>query len=240
MRILYATDVHGEGSVYETILRRGKSKDIDAVIIGGDILPTGFSNSYISTQKEFLERYLIPRLNVFRKKYKKDVYVMMGNDDFAVNMNILSEAERKGIIKLLHKKVNKLSNVYIVGYSFVNPIPFLLKDWEKEENEIEKDLEKIGILTNPKKTIYVFHAPPFGTSLDIIHTGLHVGSIAIRNFIEKKQPLLTLHGHIHESFEMSGVFFERIGKTISINPGTKGMVVIDIEKMEMKFIEYGI
>ncbi|GAI38384.1 unnamed protein product, partial [marine sediment metagenome] len=59
--------------------------------------------------------------------------------------------------------------------------------------------------------------PPYNTKLDIVfnHTGMkHVGSVAVRRFIEKYQPLATLHGHVHES---AGV--GKIGKTICVNPG---------------------
>jgi Icc-related predicted phosphoesterase len=239
-KIIYATDVHGDGKIYEMVLDRGKSREIEAIVIGGDIAPTGFSNSYMAAQREFLERHLIPRFRKFRDGCKKDIYIMMGNDDFAANMDVLVKAEREGIIRLLHNNLSRISNFNIIGYSFVNPIPFLLKDWEKEEGEIEKDLEKLKKLAEPKKTIYVFHAPPFGTSLDILHSGVHAGSIAIREFIEKEQPFLTLHGHIHESFEISGRFFEKIGETVAVNPGGRGMVIIDLKKLGMEFIGYGV
>jgi len=49
--------------------------------------------------------------------------------------------------------------------------------------------------------------------------GRHVGSKALRAFIEQHAPPLTLHGHIHESPEMSGLYAVRLGATWSINPG---------------------
>ncbi len=63
------------------------------------------------------------------------------------------------------------------------------------------------------------HSPPFGTRLDLIQGGKSAGSRSIKTFIEKNQPLLTLHGHIHESPELSGAYMERMGETLSINPG---------------------
>jgi Icc-related predicted phosphoesterase len=63
------------------------------------------------------------------------------------------------------------------------------------------------------------HSPPFGTRLDLIQGGKSAGSRSIKTFIEKNQPLLTLHGHIHESPELSGAYMDRIGETLSINPG---------------------
>jgi Icc-related predicted phosphoesterase len=63
------------------------------------------------------------------------------------------------------------------------------------------------------------HSPPYGTKLDIIQGGHSAGSRSISSFIRKVQPLLTLHGHIHEAPELSGAYVERMGKTLSINPG---------------------
>jgi Icc-related predicted phosphoesterase len=63
------------------------------------------------------------------------------------------------------------------------------------------------------------HSPPFGTRLDLIQGGKSAGSRSIKTFIEKNQPLLTLHGHIHESPNLSGAYMDRIGETLSVNPG---------------------
>ena len=99
-------------------------------------------------------------------------------------------------------------------------------------------------LSNPKKTVYVIHAPPFNTKLDMITTGAHVGSKSIRKFIEKEQPLLALHGHIHESPQMSGSWHDKIGKTTCINVGSSypedklNCVVVDLEDLnKIKYFE---
>jgi Icc-related predicted phosphoesterase len=71
--------------------------------------------------------------------------------------------------------------------------------------------------------VFLFHTPPADTTLDrVARDGmmvdhvpldLHVGSIAVRRFIEERQPLLTLHGHIHESAGLTGQWRDRIGST---------------------------
>ncbi len=68
----------------------------------------------------------------------------------------------------------------------------------------------------------VAHTPPWGGALDRSHLGGHGGSRAVRRWIEEWQPLLTLHGHIHESPYLSGHWAEYIGGTICINPGAAG------------------
>ena len=68
--------------------------------------------------------------------------------------------------------------------------------------------------------IFVCHAPPFDSKLDRLpHVAHPVGSKAVRAFIESRRPVISFHGHIHESPEVSGGFFERIGETLCINPG---------------------
>ena len=70
-----------------------------------------------------------------------------------------------------------------------------------------------------KKAVYVIHMPPAFVGLDVCWSGEKVGSEAIYKFIKNNQPLLTLHGHIHESFAKTGTWKARIGETISIQPG---------------------
>ncbi len=69
--------------------------------------------------------------------------------------------------------------------------------------------------------ICVFHGPPYGTALDQIARGVHVGSRESRRFLERRHPVLGLHGHIHESPAVSGRFAERLGATICVNAGQR-------------------
>ena len=260
-KILYTTDLHGNVVFYKKLTEKVKEDQIKAVVIGGDLCPRGGNTleESIKVQKDFLKDFFIPELS----KLKKDVFVIMGNDDFRVNESMFQQQNNN--IKYIHKKRFTIFNKNIVGYSFVNPTPFRLKDWEKSEDNkkeepkqifneeirtvekengtIEEDLKNFKKLSNPKKTIYVIHAPPFNTKLDIIHDDAHVGSKAVREFIGKEQPYLTLHGHIHESPKMSGSWIDKIGKTICINVGSSypenklNCVVTDISNLDVKYIE---
>ena len=103
---------------------------------------------------------------------------------------------------------------------------------EKRYSTIAKDLTKLTDKHDLSKSIMLFHAPPHKTALDrcnndgkmIDHVplDLHVGSIAIRRLIEKRQPLLTLHGHIHEAFTLSGEWKDSIGRTVMITAAHDG------------------
>ena len=104
---------------------------------------------------------------------------------------------------------------------------------------IEEDLDRLSKPLHPGRTIYVMHSPPFRTRLDIIHGGKSAGSRSIKTFIEKNQPLSTLHGHIHESPELSGVYMDWIGKTLSINPGQSAWSGRNIMKLHAVTFEMG-
>ena len=107
---------------------------------------------------------------------------------------------------------------------------------------INEDLDRVPKPRHPGRTIYIMHSPPFGTSLDLIQGGTPAGSRSIKTFIERNQPLLTLHGHIHESPELSGAYMDQLGETIMINPGQfirtsrdfskLHAVTFDLEKIE--------
>ncbi|HEY9159787.1 MAG TPA: metallophosphoesterase [Desulfomonilia bacterium] len=83
---------------------------------------------------------------------------------------------------------------------------------------IEEELSSIKIIA-PAKTVCVFHSPPYDTRIDTLHNGKPIGSRAIKDYIDRYQPLISLHGHIHEAPYMTGIYRTAIGKTIAINPG---------------------
>jgi len=104
---------------------------------------------------------------------------------------------------------------------------------------IQEDIEKLSKLSDPSKTIYLFHSPPYdtyldradldGTFVDHAPVDVHVGSIAMKKFIEEKQPFLTLHGHIHESSKITGHWKETFGKTYSLSAAHEGPELALIE-----------
>jgi Icc-related predicted phosphoesterase len=89
----------------------------------------------------------------------------------------------------------------------------------RSRETIQEDLDRLPKPLSLKRAIYMTHSPPFRTRLDLIQGGKTAGSRPIKAFIESHQPLLTLHGHIHEAPQLSGSYFDWIEKTLSINPG---------------------
>ena len=92
-------------------------------------------------------------------------------------------------------------------------------DAARRSPTIADELEKLARHSDPSRTVYVLHSPPYGTACDQIGGHRHVGSRAIRAFLERHRPPLSLSGHIHESPRISGAFADRVGATLIVNPG---------------------
>jgi Icc-related predicted phosphoesterase len=97
---------------------------------------------------------------------------------------------------------------------------------------IQRDLDSLVGDEPLDRAVFLFHTPPYDTPLDRaaldgktcehVALDLHVGSIAVRRFIEERQPLLSLHGHIHESTRLTGEWKIRMGRTVCINGAHDG------------------
>lgn len=98
-----------------------------------------------------------------------------------------------------------------------------VSDYDKKYATIAKDLAALTMDDNLTNAIFLFHAPPYQSNLDradldgkfVDHAPLdaNIGSVAIKEFIKQKQPLITLHGHVHESARLTGLWKEQIGRT---------------------------
>jgi len=94
---------------------------------------------------------------------------------------------------------------------------------EVRARTIGRDLERVARDRDFNETVLLFHTPPYrslldraaldGKTVDHVPLDVHVGSVAVRRFVEQHQPLLTLHGHIHESQRLTGSWRDKIGRT---------------------------
>lgn len=175
-------------------------------------------------------------------------YVSPGNDDI---YEIDSVIESSDFVINPEEKVVTLNDKHeMISTGKANITPWKCPR-DVTEEQLGETIEKlVSKLNNPKLAVFNFHAPPFNTYLDVapeldenlrqvIKAGqqsmVHVGSTSVRNAIEKHQPLLGLHGHIHESKAV-----EKLGKTICMNPGSEynegilnGVIVIlEAEKVK--------
>lgn len=157
------------------------------------------------------------------------VFTMLGNDDAPKLADVLRGAERSiyaedGIVELP-------GGFEMASFGYSTPTPWHTpRELEEEEMATRLD-EVIGRLSDPKHAVFNLHCPPAGTHLDqaaklddelrpvVDASGLvmtSVGSTAVREAIERHQPLLGLHGHVHESPGS-----ERLGTTVCVNPGSE-------------------
>lgn len=155
-------------------------------------------------------------------------YLIPGNDDMAVVDEVLEQAPDTIVNVARHKAW--IGDHEIVGLDYVNPTPWD-SPREADEDRMAIMLDAVfAKLDTPAKSIVNIHCPPSKTSLDqapaltedlrpMVFGGQvmtkPVGSTAVRAAIEHYQPLLGLHGHIHESRGEA-----RLGKTLCLNPGS--------------------
>lgn len=105
--------------------------------------------------------------------------------------------------------------------SGIHTVP--LSQFEIECATIQHDLKQLTNGQNLSKSIFLFHTPPYQTALDraaldgiqvdYVPLDVHVGSVAVKRLIQHHQPLITLHGHIHESPRLTGQWRDSIGST---------------------------
>lgn len=108
---------------------------------------------------------------------------------------------------------------------------------------IAGDIAELAGNDNQDQAVWLFHTPPYRSSLDraaldgrfVDHVPLdvHVGSIAVQRFIQDQQPLLTLHGHVHEAPRLTGFWRERLGRTWMLSAAHDGpelaLVRVDLD-----------
>lgn len=155
-------------------------------------------------------------------------FMMLGNDDFPEIGDVF---EQSSMVANPEDRVVELPGGHqMISLGYSNPTPWH-SPRELTEEQLGPRLEAMAReLSDPATAIFNFHVPPVGTHLDQaaqldetftpVTKGGHVqmanvGSSAVRKLIEHYQPVLSLHGHIHESPGMS-----KIGRTTAINPGS--------------------
>jgi Icc-related predicted phosphoesterase len=170
------------------------------------------------------------------------VFVCPGNDD---EMEVDDVVRKSEMVQLGEGQLVEIDGFSMISTGWSNHTP-----WNTHREETEEQLgERIEAMAmqikDPSHAIFNLHCPPYKSGLDeapaidadlkLLHGGRAlrpVGSTAVRESIEKHQPLLSLHGHIHES---KGAV--KLGKTLAINPGSsyeEGMLMGAIIQLDPK------
>ena len=169
-------------------------------------------------------------------------FVCPGNDD---EMEVDDVIKRSDFVELGEGRMVEIEGYTMISTGWSNPTPWKTHREESEEKLGERLEAMASQVKDPARAIFNLHCPPFNSGLDeapaidadlkLLHGGRAlrpVGSTAVRAVIERHQPLLSLHGHIHES---KGAI--KIGKTLSINPGSayeEGMLMGAIVQLDPK------
>jgi Icc-related predicted phosphoesterase len=155
-------------------------------------------------------------------------FVIAGNDDPWYVDDLLADAS--GIV-FCDDRVVRVGEHEMISFSYANPTPWA-SPRELDESALYERLRALADrLERPETSIFNLHVPPFDSGLDRapklkpdltpVYSGgrpvpVPVGSTAVRRLIEEVQPLVALHGHIHES---RGEV--RIGRTLAVNSGSE-------------------
>jgi len=256
-RCFFVSDLHGDQARYDALVAAIRRERPAAVFLGGDLLPHSLA------APAFFAEHLVLRFERLRRELGAaypQVFLIFGNDDPRSEEAAAQEADRRGLWTYAHYRRAAWEGFDVVGYAYVPPTPFGLKDWERYDvshyvepgcsdpadgwrtaltpqpetprDTIREDFEHLAAGVDMERAILLVHTPPYRTALDraaldgksVDHApvDVHVGSIAVRRFIEARQPLLTLHGHVHESARLTGSWRERIGRTHAVSAAHDG------------------
>lgn len=220
----------------------GESEDIQAMQV---------EKTFEAFMETLMRERMLKWLEIADQKLstsKMPLYWMLGNDDPQSWASYLRDCpwgtySEDGIIKID-------DHHEMISWGYANPTPWQTAREQSEEQLLATLEEKINAIENMDNAIFNLHAPPFESGLDeapLLNDQwvpqseggqvkmVPVGSKSVRQVIETYQPLLGLHGHIHES---QG--FRKLGRTLVINPGsdhttgTLNGVLVTVTKDKLK------
>lgn len=195
MKFLVISDLHGDTEKLDKL--ENQFKEADGVLFAGDFAKFNETETGL------------PALEKLSRKHET-IFAVIGNCD---EMEFRAEIEAKDIS--VEKQLVMHEGLCISGSGggskFTGATPN-----EKTEEELLDDFKLITDQGEQEwnNLITIMHNPPKDTDCDKITAGIHVGSPALRKFIETYKPLAVVTGHIHES---AGIC--KIGNTTIINPG---------------------
>ena len=157
-----------------------------------------------------------------------EVHVMPGNDDPWSCDAVLAAAEH---VVSSDDRVTMVGDHEMISCAYANPTPWN-SPRELDESALYERIKRLADqLEHPESAIFNLHVPPHASGLDtayeiddqlriVVRDGkpheMPVGSTAVRQILEEYQPVVSLHGHIHESRGAA-----QIGRTLALNSGSE-------------------
>ena len=195
MKLLVFSDIHNDARALENLM----NIEADDYFAAGDLVSWARG---------------LDQMGDIMKRRAGHIYVLPGNHES--ERDIAQFCARYGFVNF-HGQTLEINGVHVAGLGYSSPTPFNTPG-EYSEVELAERLEKFSTL---KPLVLIAHAPPLDTALDRVHEGLHAGSRAIREFIERHQPEYFFCGHIHEA---EGVAIQ-MGSTRARNVGKRGYLL---------------
>ena len=202
LKILAASDIHGDTDLVKQLADRAEKEDVDLVVLCGDL-----------TLGEMDTKNII---GPFTKKHKK-VLLIPGNHETVATADFLAELYEPDA-KNIHGYSVKYKGVGIFGAggaTNVGPQPPI--DEDEMYDLLKKGFDNIRYL---KKKIMVTHIHPTETKIEKFSRFVP-GSDAVKKAVERFKPDILLCGHVHEAEGLE----DKLGKTRVINVGRKGKII---------------
>lgn len=195
MKLLIFSDIHGDKAALEKLM----AIDADYYFAAGDLANWGRG---------------LDQMGPILQKRAEAMYVMPGNHESEDDISHF--CDQYGFHKF-HGQAIPIEGYTVAGLGYSNPTPFNTPG-EYSEQEIAERLEKFS---GHDPLILICHAPPRNTRLDRAGEGQHFGSQAVRDFIERQQPVRFYCGHIHEAAGQQ----DTLGQSPGWNVGKRGQVL---------------
>jgi Icc-related predicted phosphoesterase len=194
-RLLVFSDIHGDLRALERLM----AIDADYYFAAGDLVSWGRG---------------LEKVGPILEPHRNRVYVLPGNHESA--SDIAGFCSQFGFVDFHGGKL-ELAGARVAGLGYSSPTPFDTPG-EYSEEEMAARLAKFDAF---QPSVMICHAPPLNTALDRVHDGLHAGSRAIHEFIDRVRPAHFFCGHIHEA---EGQVIQ-MGPTRAVNVGKKGYLL---------------
>ena len=193
LKAVAIADIHGSVAYVKQLTSYVNSHNIHYVLIAGDVAVNRDNTTFNRIVKEILFN-----------THAKIIYVRGETDP-------LIEYGESNVLNVEHKQY-AINEINIIGIP-----PFL--DYELKlpiEGKIKAHVEHLSYLskTAHEKKILLTHIPPYGLNVDKHPLKGNIGSVELRDFIEKTQPHIVICGHVH-----SGMGIDSIRNTVVLNPG---------------------
>jgi Icc-related predicted phosphoesterase len=195
MKLLIFSDIHNDQRALEKLM----DLEADYYFAAGDLV--SWSRG-------------LPEMGRILQRRADRVYVLPGNHE--------SEADIARLcgdfgLHTFHGRTIRVDEFHVAGLGYSSPTPFNTPG-EYSEDEMEERLKTFADLS---PLVLICHAPPRGTPLDRVRENLHIGSQAVRDFIERHQPQYFFCGHVHEAEGQTS----SLGSTRAVNVGKRGFLL---------------